>query len=378
MKINLKSILTIILGIFAPLSFSAWSDINMEPGATQLSQEIFGLHMFVFYVCLVIGVIVLAAMAFILFQYRRKEGVKPAEFDDSKTLELTWTILFALILIGLSIPATKVMIKAYDDTEGEINILITGHQWKWQYEYIEDEVGFFSNLSTSLDKRNNLAPKDENYLLEVDEPLIIPVNTRIRFLITANDVIHSWWVPDFAIKQDAIPGFVNTGWTYVSEPGVFRGQCTELCGQYHGYMPIVVKAVSPEEYASFIIGKKEAKIQQALLTEKLWEKSELVTIGEDIYQKNCVACHQVSGAGLPPIFPALVGSDIVLNGKERQIEILMEGVQGAAMASYAEQLTEVEIAAVITYTRQAWGNDEAGDGRIVLPKEILDYKNNKL
>jgi cytochrome c oxidase subunit 2 len=378
MKTNLKSILTIILGIFAPLSFSAWSDINMEPGATQLSQEIFGLHMFVFYVCLVIGVIVLAAMAFILFQYRRKEGVKPAEFDDSKTLELTWTILFALILIGLSIPATKVMIKAYDDTEGEINILITGHQWKWQYEYIEDEVGFFSNLSTSLDKRNNLAPKDENYLLEVDEPLIIPVNTRIRFLITANDVIHSWWVPDFAIKQDAIPGFVNTGWTYVSEPGVFRGQCTELCGQYHGYMPIVVKAVSSEEYASFIVDKKEAKIQQALLTEKLWEKSELVTIGEDIYQKNCVACHQVSGAGLPPIFPALAGSDIVLNGKDRQIEILMEGVQGAAMASYAEQLTEVEIAAVITYTRQAWGNDEAGDGKIVLPKEILDYKNNKL
>jgi cytochrome c oxidase subunit 2 len=378
MKTNLKSILTIILGIFAPLSFSAWSDINMEPGATQLSQEIFGLHMFVFYVCLVIGVIVLAAMAFILFQYRRKEGVKPAEFDDSKTLELTWTILFALILIGLSIPATKVMIKAYDDTEGEINILITGHQWKWQYEYIEDEVGFFSNLSTSLDKRNNLAPKDENYLLEVDEPLIIPVNTRIRFLITANDVIHSWWVPDFAIKQDAIPGFVNTGWTYVSEPGVFRGQCTELCGQYHGYMPIVVKAVSSEEYASFIVDKKEAKIQQALLTEKLWEKSELVTIGEDIYQKNCVACHQVSGAGLPPIFPALAGSDIVLNGKERQIEILMEGVQGAAMASYAEQLSEVEIAAVITYTRQAWGNDEAGDGKIVLPKEILDYKNNKL
>lgn len=350
----------------------------MEPGATQLSQEIFGLHMFVFYVCLVIGVIVLAAMAFILFQYRRKEGVKPAEFDDSKTLELTWTVLFALILIGLSIPATKVMIKAYDDTEGEINILITGHQWKWQYEYIEDEVGFFSNLSTSLDKRNNLAPKDENYLLEVDEPLIIPVNTRIRFLITANDVIHSWWVPDFAIKQDAIPGFVNTGWTYVSEPGVFRGQCTELCGQYHGYMPIVVKAVSSEEYASFIVDKKEAKIQQALLTEKLWEKSELVTIGEDIYQKNCVACHQVSGAGLPPIFPALAGSDIVLNGKERQIEILMEGVQGAAMASYAEQLTEVEIAAVITYTRQAWGNDKAGDGKIVLPKEILDYKNNKL
>ena len=270
------------------------------------------------------------------------------------------------------------MIKAYDDQEGDINILITGHQWKWQYEYIEDEVGFFSNLSTSLDKRNNLAPKDENYLLEVDEPLVIPTNTRVRFLITANDVIHSWWVPDFAIKQDAIPGFVNTGWTYVNEPGVFRGQCTELCGQYHGYMPIVVKAVSPEEYSTFINDKKEAKIQQALLTEKLWSTSELMEIGEAIYQKNCVACHQVGGRGIPPVFPSLVGSEIVMRNKARHIEILMEGVQGAAMASYAEQLSEVEIAAVITYTRQAWGNAETGDGKIVIPKEILDYKTNKL
>ena len=378
MKIYFKSVFTVLSASLSSLGFAAWDDINMKPGATQLSQEIFGLHMFVFYVCLAIGIAVLVAMAFILFQYRRKEGVKPADFDDSTTLELTWTILFALILVGLSIPATTVMIKAYDDTEGDINILITGHQWKWQYEYIEDEVGFFSNLSTSLDKRNNLAPKDENYLLEVDEPLVIPVNTRIRFLITANDVIHSWWVPDFAIKQDAIPGFVNTGWTFVSETGIYRGQCTELCGQYHGYMPIVVKAVSADEYSMFINGKKEAKIQQALLTEKLWEKDELMSMGESVYQKNCVACHQVSGEGLLPIFPALVGSEIVLNDKERQIEILMEGVQGAAMASYAEQLTEVEIAAVITYTRQAWGNDQTGDGKIVIPKEILDYKNNKL
>jgi cytochrome c oxidase subunit 2 len=185
-------------------------------------------------------------------------------------------------------------------------------------------------------------------------------------------------VPDFAIKQDAIPGFVNTGWTYVNEPGVFRGQCTELCGQYHGYMPIVVKAVSPEEYSTFINDKKEAKIQQALLTEKLWSTSELMEIGEATYQKNCVACHQVGGRGIPPVFPSLVGSEIVMRNKARHIEILMEGVQGAAMASYAEQLTEVEIAAVITYTRQAWGNAETGDGKIVIPKEILDYKNNKL
>ena len=225
----IKYSLSLVAALTANLSFGAWDDLNMSPGATQLSQEIFGLHMTVFYVCLAIGIAVLLAMAFILFKYRKKEGVKPADFDDSTALEITWTVLFALILIVLAVPATSVMIKAYDDQEGDINIFITGHQWKWQYEYIEDEVGFFSNLSTSLDKRNNLAPKDENYLLEVDEPLVIPTNTRVRFLITANDVIHSWWVPDFAINQDAIPGFVNTGWTYVNEPGVFRGQCTELC-----------------------------------------------------------------------------------------------------------------------------------------------------
>ena len=374
----IKFSLSLLAALTANLSFGAWSDLNMRPGATQLSQEIFGLHMTVFYVCLAIGIAVLLAMAFILFKYRKKEGVKPADFDDSTALEITWTVLFALILVVLAVPATSVMIKAYDNEEGDINILITGHQWKWQYEYIEDEVGFFSNLSTSLDKRNNLAPKDKNYLLEVDEPLVIPTNTRIRFLITANDVIHSWWVPDFAIKQDAIPGFVNTGWTYVNEPGVFRGQCTELCGAYHGFMPIVVKAVSPDEYSAFINEKKEAKIQQALLTEKLWTVNELMEIGEATYQKNCVACHQVGGQGIPPVFPALVGSEIVMRNKARQIEILMEGVQGAAMASYAEQLTEVEIASVITYTRQAWGNADSGDGKIVIPKEILDYKTNKL
>jgi cytochrome c oxidase subunit 2 len=350
----------------------------MSPGATALGQEIFGLHMTIFWICFAIGVAVLGAMAFILFRYRKKEGVEAAKFDDSTFLEFTWTILFALILIGMSIPATITMIRAYDDTEGDINILITGHQWKWQYEYIEDEVSFFSNLSTSLDERNNLAPKGENYLLEVDEHLVIPTGARIRFLITANDVIHSWWVPDFAIKQDAIPGFVNTGWTQVNEPGIFRGQCTELCGQYHGYMPIVVEAVSPDQYKEFIMQKKEAKLQQAALTEKLWTTEELMAMGEGIYQKNCVACHQVNGQGLAPVFPALAGSDIVMNDKARQIEILMEGVQGAAMQSYAEQLTEVEIAAVITYTRKSWNNDPTGNAEIVAPKEILDYKTNKL
>ena len=320
-------IILLALPLISLPAFAGWDDVNMSPGATALGQEIFGLHMTIFWICFAIGVAVLGAMAFILFKYRKKEGVEAAKFDDSTFLEFTWTILFALILIGMSIPATITMIRAYDDTEGDINILITGHQWKWQYEYIEDEVSFFSNLSTSL---------------------------------------------------DAIPGFVNTGWTQVNEPGIFRGQCTELCGQYHGYMPIVVEAVSPDEYKEFIIQKKEAKLQQAALTEKLWTTEELMAMGEGVYQKNCVACHQVNGEGLAPVFPALAGSDIVMNDKARQIEILMEGVQGAAMQSYAEQLTEVEIAAVITYTRKSWGNDASGTGEIVAPKEILDYKTNKL
>ena len=255
---------------------------------------------------------------------------------------------------------------------------MVGYQWKWQYKYLEDDIDFFQNLTTDWDEIYNKTPKGEFYLEEVDEAVVIPVGKKIRFLITANDVIHSWWMPDFAIKQDAIPGFVNTGWTQVNEPGIFRGQCTELCGQYHGYMPIVVEAVSPDQYKEFITQKKEAKLQQAALTEKLWTTEELMAMGEGIYQKNCVACHQVNGQGLAPVFPALAGSDIVMNDKARQIEILMEGVQGAAMQSYAEQLTEVEIAAVITYTRKSWNNDPSGNAEIVAPKEILDYKTNKL
>lgn len=358
--------------------FAGWGDVNMTPGVNALSREIFDLHMTIFWICVVIGALVLGFMVYLIVAFRKKDGDKPAQFDDHPVLEMTWTVLFAVILAVMAIPATFTMIRAYDDAEGDINILITGHQWKWQYEYLEDEVSFFSNLSTDLDQRNNIAPKSDNYLLEVDEPLVIPTNKRIRFLITANDVIHSWWVPDFAVKQDAIPGFINTAWTQVDEEGIFRGQCTELCGQYHGYMPVVVKAVSPEDYELWVNEKKEAKIQQALLTEKLWSTEELYEIGEGVYQTNCVACHQVNGEGLPPVFPALAGSDLVLNDKAKQIEILMEGVQGAAMQSYAEQLSEVDIAAVITYTRKAWGNDASGDGEIVIPKEILDYKNNKL
>ena len=358
--------------------FAGWGDVNMTPGVNALSREIFDLHMTIFWICVVIGALVLGFMVYLIVAFRKKEGDKPAQFDDHPVLEMTWTVLFAVILAVMAIPATFTMIRAYDDAEGDINILITGHQWKWQYEYLEDEVSFFSNLSTDLDQRNNIAPKSDNYLLEVDEPLVIPTNKRIRFLITANDVIHSWWVPDFAIKQDAIPGFINTAWTRAEETGIYRGNCTELCGKNHGFMPVVVKVVEKDEYNDWVLSKKEEAIKLAELTEKEWSLAELTQRGEGVYQKNCVACHQMNGEGLPPIFPALAGSDIVMFDKDRNVEILMEGVQGAAMQSFANQLSEVDMAAVITYTRQAWGNAENGDGEYVVPSDIVEYKKPKI
>jgi cytochrome c oxidase subunit 2 len=206
--------------------------------------------------------------------------------------------------------------------------------------------------------------------------VVIPVGKKVRFLITANDVIHSWWVPAFAIKQDAIPGFINTAWTVVDEPGIYRGKCTELCGKNHGFMPIVVKAVEQDEYDTWIANKQAAAIAMAELTEKDWTVDELVSRGESLYVTNCVACHQVNGQGITGIFPALAGSDIVMNDKARNIEILMEGVQGAAMNSFS-YLSEVELASVISYTRQSWGNAEKGSGEVVVPKDIVEYKKNK-
>tara|TARA_B100001750_G_C15451763_1_gene569292 strand:- start:485 stop:1441 length:957 start_codon:yes stop_codon:yes gene_type:complete len=314
-------------------------------------------------------------MFYSLIKYRKSAGVEPAKFDDHFWLEIFWTVAATVILVGMAIPSTTVMIKAYDDTEGDINILVTGYQWKWQYTYLEDDVSFFSNLSTSQEQIDNKIPKGELYLTEVDEPMVIPINKRIRFLITGNDVIHSWWVPDFAVKQDAIPGFINTAWTNVPKPGIYRGACTELCGIKHAFMPVVVRAVEQEEYDAWVAEKIALAEEEALLTEKVWTTQELVERGEGVYLKNCVACHQQNGQGLPPVFPSLVGSQIVMNEKARNIEILMEGVQGAAMQSFAKQLSEVDMAAVITYTRQSWGNEKNGDGEIVVPKDIVEYKN---
>ena len=367
-----------MLSLYPSKVFSDWDALNMREGVTQVSRDVFELHMLIFYICVAIGAVVFSVMFYSLFRYTKKRNPNPATFHESTKLEVAWTVVPFLILIAMAVPASKTLTEIYDDEEGEINIQVVGYQWKWEYKYLEDDINFFSNLSTDQDEIYNLVPKGENYLLEVDEPLIIPVDTRVRFLITANDVIHSWWVPDFAIKQDAIPGFINTAWTRAEETGIYRGNCTELCGKNHGFMPVVVKVVEKDEYSDWVLSKKEEAIKLAELTEKEWSLAELTQRGEGVYQKNCVACHQMNGEGLPPIFPALAGSDIVMFDKDRNVEILMEGVQGAAMQSFANQLSEVDMAAVITYTRQAWGNAENGDGEYVVPSDIVEYKKPKI
>ena len=381
-KINIlsKSAYTalLMLSLYPSKVLSDWDALNMREGVTQVSRDVFELHMLIFYICVAIGAVVFSVMFYSLFRYTKKRNPNPSTFHESTKLEVAWTVVPFLILIAMAVPASKTLTEIYNDEEGEINIQVVGYQWKWEYKYLEDDINFFSNLSTDQDEIYNLVPKGENYLLEVDEPLIIPVDTRVRFLITANDVIHSWWVPDFAIKQDAIPGFINTAWTRAEETGIYRGNCTELCGKNHGFMPVVVKVVEKDEYNDWVLAKKEEAIKLAELTEKEWSLAELSERGEGVYQKNCVACHQMNGEGLPPIFPALAGSDIVMFDKNRNVEILMEGVQGAAMQSFANQLSEVDMAAVITYTRQAWGNAENGDGAYVVPSDIVEYKKPKI
>ena len=374
---NLQRKIISALLIFSVPIKADWLALNMTRGATDISNEVFELHMLIFWICVAIGVVVFGVMFYSMYAHTKKKNPVAATFHENHKVEIAWTIIPFLILIAMAIPASKTLVKIYDDEAGDLNIQVTGYQWKWQYNYLEDDVSFFSNLSTDMDEINNLVPKGENYLQEVDEMVVIPVGKKVRFLITANDVIHSWWMPAFAIKQDAIPGFVNTAWTKVDKPGIYRGKCTELCGKNHGFMPIVVKVVEQSEYDEWVSGKKEAAMKMAELTTKDWTTEELVARGESVYAVNCVACHQTNGQGISGIFPALAGSDIVLNDKDRNIEILMEGVQGAAMNSFS-YLSEVELASVITYTRQSWGNEDKGDGEIVVPKDIVDYKKPKI
>jgi cytochrome c oxidase subunit 2 len=350
---------------------ATWNSLNMPEGVTEVSQAAYDIHMIMIWICTVIGVAVFGFMFYVMFAHRKSKGVTPANFHENLTVEILWTIVPALILIVMAVPATTALLKVYDTENPDIDIKITGYQWKWQYEYIGEGVKFMSELRTPQDEIYGRAPKGEHYLREVTEPLVIPTNKKVRFLITGNDVIHSWWVPDFAVKRDAIPGLFTAAWAKTDQAGIYVGECTELCGKGHAFMPIVVEVKEEAEYDEWLAAKKEEAVIYQSTIGKEWTDAELMAKGESVYAISCAGCHQAKGEGIPGVFPGLVDSSIVTGPVEDHIGILINGVAGSAMQSFADQLSEVDIAAVIHYKRNSWGN-EMGD--TVQPIDILNYK----
>ncbi|BAP42360.1 cytochrome c oxidase, subunit II [Pseudomonas sp. StFLB209] len=343
----------------------------MAPGVTGVSQAVYQLHMTIFWICVVIGVVVFGAIGWSVFAYRRSRGRQAADFHENTRVEVLWTVVPLLILVVMAIPATRTLIDMYDASESQVDIQITGYQWKWHYKYLGQDVEFFSNLNTSAEQINNRDAKNPHYLLEVDQPLVLPVGQKVRFLVTGADVIHSWWVPAFAVKRDAIPGFIHEAWTRIDKPGIYRGQCTELCGKDHGFMPVVVDARPQAEFQSWLAERKQESLRVKALTDKQWTREELIQKGDEVYHKVCVACHQAEGQGLPPAFPALKGSKIATGPMAEHLNIVFNGKPGTAMAAFGKQLSEVDIAAVVTYERNAWGNAQ---GDMLTPKEVLAFK----
>jgi cytochrome c oxidase subunit 2 len=359
----------LLLALYAGLASAAYR-LNFQPPATRVAGEIYDLHMLMMYVILVIFCIVFGVMFYSIYAHRKSAGHKAAQFHENTTVEIIWTVIPFVILIGMAWPATKTLIALKDTSSPDITIKATGYQWKWGYDYLKGEgegVAFLSNLATPQDQIHNQKPKGENYLLEVDNPLVVPVGKKVRVLTTANDVIHSFWVPAFGIKQDAIPGFVRDTWFRADKEGTYRGQCAELCGKDHGFMPIVVEVVSQEKYAQWVAGQKTKAAAAAEDPNKQWRADELKARGEKVYAANCAACHQASGKGLPPAFPALDGSKIATGDKVAHIDRVFNGKTGTAMAAFGKQLSDTDIAAVITYERNAWGN-KTGD--VVQPGEV--------
>jgi len=347
----------------------------MTQGVTPISHNVYDLHMDIFWWCVGIGVVVFGVMFYTMIAHRKSKGAKAANFHESTSLEIMWTVIPFVILIIMAIPATKSLIEIYDTTESEVDILVTGYQWKWKYEYVGEDVSFFSNLSTDPNEINNLVPKGPNYLLEVDEPLVVPIGKKIRFLVTAADVIHAWWVPALAVKRDAIPGFINESWAYVEEPGIYRGQCAELCGKDHGFMPIVVEALSEADYAVWLTEKKASAAKLKALTEKEFTFDELYAQGEVVYGKNCAACHQTDGKGISGTFPAIAGSAIATGVLGGHMDMVINGSSNNPMMSaFGAQLSEVDLASVITYQRNAFGNNM---GDQVQPIDVLKFKQAK-
>ena len=346
---------------------AAW-ELNMPRGVTLISREAYDQHMLMLWWCVGIGVVVFGAMFYSMIRHRRAAGHAAAHFHHNTLAEIVWTIIPVLILVLMAIPATRALIVMEDTSEADMTLKVTGHQWKWRYEYLEDEVDFFSSLAPESREAIYADPfSREHYLLEVDNEVVLPVGRKVRILLTADDVIHAWWVPALGMKKDAIPGFINELWTRIDEPGVYRGQCAELCGKDHGYMPIVVRAVPGEEYAAWVGKKHAAREQAAQAALRDWSMEDLMARGEEVYLTACAACHQQDGRGTPPTFPAITGSPIATGPLDAHLDRVMNGKPGTAMAAFAGQLDDSDLAAVITFQRNALGN---AVGDVVQPAAI--------
>lgn len=339
---------------------------NMPVGVTEISREVHGLHMLIFWVCVVIAVVVFGAMFYSVFAHRRSKHPKPADFHESTTVEIIWTAIPFLILVAMAIPAAGTLIKMEDTSGSDITIKATGIQWKWHYEYVGEGVEFYSSLDAASNRARQTGSGIDpttvpNYLLEVDNRVVVPVGKKVRLLLTAHDVIHAWWVPALGGKKDAIPGFINELWFKAEEPGVYRGQCAELCGRDHGFMPIVVEVVSQPEYDAWLASQASGEPMQvasagqtATDAAKPMSGDALKAKGEKAYLTHCAACHQANGKGLPPTFPALDGSAFLTGDAAAVIAQVIKGKNAMPPLGY---LSDADIAAALTFSRQSWGND---------------------
>jgi cytochrome c oxidase subunit 2 len=350
------------------------SGLNLPPPATDVAQRIYDLHTLALWVCGAIFLVVFLPMFYALWRHRKAAGREAATFHDNRRLEVAWTVVPVLILVGLAWPATRLILAMKNVGDSDLTIKVTGHQWKWEYEYLDQGPGFFSNLATSRAEIDSGRPLSAHYLLEVDRPLVVPTGRKIRLVVTSTDVIHSWWVPAFGVKQDAIPGFIKEAWFQVEAPGTYRGQCAELCGVGHGFMPIVVEAVPPEQFAAWKSGQlaslAAARAEAKTAAATALSLDDLKSRGEQVYNTNCVPCHQANGLGVPGAFPALDGSAIVNGPKAAHLNRVFNGKPGTPMPAFGSQLSDLEIAAVITYERNSWHNKVAAPDNEVQPAEV--------
>lgn len=378
--------------------------LNMTRGVTPFSEEVYRLHMLIFWICVAIGVVVFGAMFISMYQHRKSRGAEPAQFQHNTRLEAVWTVIPFLILVVMAVPATQTLVEMEDTSEYEMTVKVTGYQWMWGYEYVDEGVSFISKLDEASNRVRQLNSGEDpasvdNYLLNVDNPLVLPVDTKVRFLITAADVIHSWWVPALGWKRDAIPGYMNEAWTMIREEGTYRGQCAELCGKDHGFMPVVIKAVSKEEFRDWLAeqsGREAIQVAQEAATKESpaaaqetdaeqagtatdaqpapggdWSMAIAMEQGERVYTRQCAACHQPNGQGMPPAFPPIVGSPSVEGDVTGHLDVVVNGAPGTAMQAFGDLLSDEDIAAVVTYERNAWGI-ESGD--LVKPADVAAFK----